>query len=440
MKEYPVQRVAMRDENGVVRTVKLGGNGGGAGRRTCRFVVGTATAGWTEADCDFLCDGVDDQVKILEAINTVNSMGGGVVLFLDGEYHMSNYILIKNISNVRLTGSGNTIIYSTKRQSNLFWALNCHSFSIENMTIKQCIDETTGGYPTDGESKVVYGSVDEARYVNLRIEGFRNGVYRGTSKYILISECTFIGCKYGIDLNNQGKEGMSVINKCRIIDSELLKEAKEIGIKVSAGSVYVTDCFIDGWNQGIHIAGTVKDANIHGNIIRGKNGILYSIFSSDKSIKRVNITGNIIEVTDYSGISLFSDRAEYDDSGILTCGTISNNTIHITGTGTTAGGMKGISITGKNLTIGNNSIEASSENEFPGVGIELRSAKRCTVQGNVFYAISGIKYREYAIKGTDYTGYKTSDCIISGNIITGEVQSGLAADNEVSLNRTITLN
>ena len=26
-----------------------------SGKRTCRYVVGTSTAGWTAADCDFLC-------------------------------------------------------------------------------------------------------------------------------------------------------------------------------------------------------------------------------------------------------------------------------------------------------------------------------------------------------------------------------------------------
>ena len=31
------------------------------GKRTCRFTVGTSAAGWTAADCDYLCDGTDDQ-------------------------------------------------------------------------------------------------------------------------------------------------------------------------------------------------------------------------------------------------------------------------------------------------------------------------------------------------------------------------------------------
>lgn len=48
-----------------------------SGKRTCRYVVGTSTAGWTEADCDFLCDGTDDQEEINAAINAIPEHGGG---------------------------------------------------------------------------------------------------------------------------------------------------------------------------------------------------------------------------------------------------------------------------------------------------------------------------------------------------------------------------
>ncbi|HQE50542.1 MAG TPA: hypothetical protein PKV93_14465, partial [Fervidobacterium sp.] len=27
-------------------------------KKTARFVIGTSTAGWTEKDCDYLCDGI----------------------------------------------------------------------------------------------------------------------------------------------------------------------------------------------------------------------------------------------------------------------------------------------------------------------------------------------------------------------------------------------
>ena len=67
--------------------------GGGGGKRTCRYVVGTSKAGWTAADCDFLCDGSADDEEINKALSLIPD-SGGTVLLLDGNYEISNEILI----------------------------------------------------------------------------------------------------------------------------------------------------------------------------------------------------------------------------------------------------------------------------------------------------------------------------------------------------------
>lgn len=61
-----------------------------SGKRTCRFVIGTSTAGWTQADCDYLCDGTDDQVEFNEAFTTLMALGGGELAVLSGEYHLTS--------------------------------------------------------------------------------------------------------------------------------------------------------------------------------------------------------------------------------------------------------------------------------------------------------------------------------------------------------------
>lgn len=76
----------------------------GAGKRTCRFVVGTSTAGWTAADCDYLCDGTADDVEINAAIQALPSTGGEIVI-LDGTYNITATILI-NKNNVVVRGNG----------------------------------------------------------------------------------------------------------------------------------------------------------------------------------------------------------------------------------------------------------------------------------------------------------------------------------------------
>lgn len=74
------------------------------GKRTCRFVVGTSTASWTDADCDYLCDGTGDQAEINAAIQALPS-GGGEIVILDGTYNISSEILI-NKENVSIRGCG----------------------------------------------------------------------------------------------------------------------------------------------------------------------------------------------------------------------------------------------------------------------------------------------------------------------------------------------
>lgn len=65
------------------------------GKRTCRVVVGTSTAGWTEEDCDFLCNGSNDWSKIMYAIDTLPEEGGEIAL-LGGTYTLSRDIAIDN--------------------------------------------------------------------------------------------------------------------------------------------------------------------------------------------------------------------------------------------------------------------------------------------------------------------------------------------------------
>ena len=78
--------------------------GAGPGKRTARFTVGTSTAGWTTADCDYLCDGTDDQVEINAAIQALPPTGGEVVI-LDGTYNITAAISVDK-DNVKLSGNG----------------------------------------------------------------------------------------------------------------------------------------------------------------------------------------------------------------------------------------------------------------------------------------------------------------------------------------------
>jgi parallel beta-helix repeat protein len=73
--------------------------------KPARIVIGTSTSGWTLEDCDYLCDGTNDQEEIIQALNALPATGGEVVI-LDGTYNITASINIPK-DNVSIRGSGN---------------------------------------------------------------------------------------------------------------------------------------------------------------------------------------------------------------------------------------------------------------------------------------------------------------------------------------------
>ncbi|HZK24458.1 MAG TPA: NosD domain-containing protein, partial [Oscillospiraceae bacterium] len=81
---------------------------GTTGKKVARFVVGTSTAGWTDADCDYLCDGTADQTEINAAITALPATGGEIII-LDGTYNITAKIDVTK-DNVSIRGNGNATI------------------------------------------------------------------------------------------------------------------------------------------------------------------------------------------------------------------------------------------------------------------------------------------------------------------------------------------
>src|SRR5690606_33776643 len=78
------------------------------GKKVARFVIGTSTAGWTENDVDYLCDGVDDQEEINAAIQALPASGGEIVI-LDGTYNIGARIDV-NKNSVTIRGNGSATV------------------------------------------------------------------------------------------------------------------------------------------------------------------------------------------------------------------------------------------------------------------------------------------------------------------------------------------
>lgn len=108
-----INQSELQDITNTLEALDSGTSGGGSGKRYASLVIGTSTNGWTTADCDYLCDGIADNVEILAAISALPSSGGGIV-FLDGNYNLAgNFELPANAPNyfLQMSGSGaNTVI------------------------------------------------------------------------------------------------------------------------------------------------------------------------------------------------------------------------------------------------------------------------------------------------------------------------------------------
>lgn len=175
------------------------------GKRVCRFVVGTSTAGWTAADCDYLCDGTDDQAEINAAIQALPSTGGEVVI-LDGTYNIYSEI-IAGKSNLTIRGSGETTIFKRKfgtpvqfdnlLKKGIITANDIDFFAIKNLAF----DGNTDEYPIEQSSIENYGIVlNNCNHVTIdgvlfKKERFSSIIY--SCSYFFACKNTFVDCVGG---------------------------------------------------------------------------------------------------------------------------------------------------------------------------------------------------------------------------------------------------
>lgn len=194
--------------------------------RTARFVVGTSTAGWTVDDCDYLCDGADDQAEIQAAINAMPADGGEIII-LDGTYAISSEISIEK-QNVRIRGCGcSTVLNGTMSAGHLI-SINGSNFAggMRNCALGDfkvvanqisswlfagaCADCEV--FNTTAVGAGIYFSTSGGRihHNNIILDGSKTGIqiYGGTE--IIVSDNTVKGAWKGMD--TEGSKRVTVVN------------------------------------------------------------------------------------------------------------------------------------------------------------------------------------------------------------------------------------
>lgn len=232
-------------------------------KRVARFVVGTSTAGWTEEEVDYLCDGVDDQVEINAAIIALPATGGEVII-LDGTYNLTASIKMEK-NNITLSG-------------------------VENATI------LNRGFDGDSSNRgMIYVTQSGITIKNLILEGNKD-TYSATGYDYYNNGINCSGYQYGniaIDNNicrNIGDIGIEVggyrVSNSRIINNKVLDSKSGIRSSSSDAIVCNNDCERNT-EFGIIIDST--ESVIKGNLCaqNGKDGI--QIYRSGQSIISENI-------------------------------------------------------------------------------------------------------------------------------------------------------
>lgn len=104
-----MDKTEMQAITDTLANLDAGTSGGGSGKRYASLVIGTSTNGWTTEDCDYLCDGISDNVEFQSAINALPESGGQIKV-LSGTYNISAGISIPNTSGfaLLLCGEGPT--------------------------------------------------------------------------------------------------------------------------------------------------------------------------------------------------------------------------------------------------------------------------------------------------------------------------------------------
>lgn len=176
--------------------------------RAARFVIGTSTAGWTEADCDYLCDGTADEVEIKAAISALPS-GGGEILLLDGTYNISSSIAISK-ANVVLRGSGPSTVL--KRMFNLTSSNGVVACSASNCCIRSMnVDGNKVDYSSD-DNRAIYASqsatgieIDDViaknSYIGIALSGMAGGRMSNCTVQTTSARGVFISGASGIVLD-----------------------------------------------------------------------------------------------------------------------------------------------------------------------------------------------------------------------------------------------
>ena len=384
----------------------------------------------SKLQADFVCDGINDEIEIKEAIDTLSDIGGKIIL-LEGNFIINSQINLTDMTNnsyVTLEGQGDgTVIKIADGNS-----ISMSAIYVEGRTKSDVVHDTTlRNFKIDGNKNNVTGEVyngiliDDSNYVtvedvtlvdgggtgtdgngiiiltstNIEISKIRKGNFVGDTIEIRDSENVIIKDSYIEKRMEIYTTSNNIIIKGNIFNnSKLVPSTLDNGETMN--NLQIVDNFFDMTSSGSNAA--IAPRYVDGLLISGN---YFSVkdspgvtFPSDE-ISNVNIVGNTFVVNGTGmGVSIAGDN-----------GTISNNVIKCV----SGAACMGIDTTGgttpENWIISGNSIGGSSSASVAGIRIQV---------GNNIRLYDNNIYNFPSAKGIYVKNAGTTNTVIKRNIIT----------------------
>lgn len=362
----------------------------GGGKRVARFTVGTSTAGWTAKDCDYLCDGVADDVEINAAIQALPVSGGELVI-LDGTYNISDPINMLK-PNTKLSGNGKAT--ALKR----LWNRNANE-GIVSVNATSC---TVSNLFFDGNKAEYTSSSNNSIQVN------------SSDSIISGNVCVNSG---GIGISLHSNDNIIVGNICT-------DNFGGIYLKIASNNTITGNrCNNNGYYGGIYLYASANNAIVGNEYTKNKTGITLGNKSKDNTLTGNNCNNNTengIYINDHSdNNTISSNTSSYNNNNSLYSAievSFSDNNA-VTGNTCTSNGH-GIRLYGGN----NNTVTGNlcHNNNFSGVCLS-RSSTNNMVTGNTALCGSGLESDYTVSKHTIYLqGTENKNNLIADNMIMGK--------------------
>ena len=294
-----------------------------APKTVVRFVVGTSTAGWTDNDCDYLCDGIDDQVEINAAIQALPNNGGEIKI-LDGTYNLNSRINIDK-NNVVIRGCGASTILNKIWKENSsnpdFETIGAIGVSnVSNIIIDSlCVEGPLYSFD-DGimDTNIIVMSSNNITLSNLLSNKNSVGIIELVNTQLVVKNCKIIdACKAGIFCRGSSE---LIIDSNNIIPP--LKVTGLYGIIVEQGgefgNVLIINNMISYYDVGINI-GTTENAKVYSNnCTKCSMGIVLGRSRNINLCQNSCYDNNMMDIylSEYSEFVIVSENICYKTSGV----------------------------------------------------------------------------------------------------------------------------